>query len=121
MEEYERCKITFYDKTTGDVKSYYGCHAAYANPSDSLVICLDRHNYIPFIWDYTKDVYIQNEYIQGEIRDYRGNTIYVGNNVTATKPEGEVNIQNSHISINGKRLELHAGTRIDRNFLFQNR
>lgn len=121
MEEYERCKITFYDKTTGDVKSYYGCHAAYANPSDSLVICLDRHNYIPFIWDYTKDVYIQNEYIQGEIRDYRGNTIYVGNNVTATKSEGEVNIQNSHISINGKRLELHAGTRIDRNFLFQNR
>ena len=46
---------------------------------------------------------------------------YVGNNVTATKSEGEVNIQNSHISINGKRLELHAGTRIDRNFLFQNR
>ena len=27
----------------------------------------------------------------------------------------------SHISINGKRLELHAGTRIDRNYLFQNR
>lgn len=115
------CKITFYDKTTEDVKSYYGCHAAYANPSDSIIICLDRHNYIPFIWDYTKDVYIQNEYIQGEIRDYRGNTIYVGNNVTATKPEGEVNIQNSHITINGKRLELHAGTRIDKNFKFQDR
>lgn len=106
------CDITFYNKATEEVKSYKGNYAAYANPSDSLVICLNRHNYVPYIWDYTKDIYIQNEDIQGETRVYTGNTIYVGNNVTSTKPTGDVNIQNSHVTIQGKRLELHPGTRI---------
>ena len=115
------CKITFYDKFTEEVKSYKGNYAAYANPSDSLVICLDRHNYVPYIWDYTKDVYIQNENIHGETRVYTGSTIYVGNHVTATKPTGDVYIQNSNITIHGERLELQPGTRIDRNFNFHNR
>lgn len=121
ISEDGNCNITFYDKVTEDVKSYNENHAAYANPSDSLVICLDRHNYVPYIWDYTKDLYIQNENIQGETRIYTGNTIYVGNNVTSTKPTGDVNIQNSHIIVRGKQLELHSGTRIDKNFIFQNR
>ena len=115
------CNITFYDKLTEEVKSYKGNYAAYANPSDSLVICLDRHNYVPYIWDYSKDVYIQNENIQGETRIYTGNTIYVGNHVTVTKTEGDVNIQNSNITIHGKQLELHPGTQIDKNFIFLNR
>jgi hypothetical protein len=115
------CNITFYNKASEEVKSYKGNYAAYANPSDSLVICLNRHNYVPYIWDYTKDIYIQNEDIQGETRVYTGNTIYVGNNVTSTKPAGDVNIQNSHVTIQGKRLELHPGTKIDKNFIFQNR
>ena len=103
------------------MKSYKGNYAAYANPSDSLVICLNRHNYVPYIWDYTKDIYIQNEDIQNETRVYKGNSIYVGNNVTNTNPTGNVNIQNSHITIQGNRLELHPGTRIDKIFEFQNR
>lgn len=114
------CRITFYNKVTKQVKSYKGNYAGDANPSDNLTICLDRHNYIPYIWDYSKDVYIQNEDIQGETRVYTGNSIYVGNNVTSTKPTGDVNIQNSQITIQGKRLELHPGTKIDKNFKFQN-
>lgn len=115
------CKISFYDKETENVKSFKGNYAKYANPTDSLVICLDRHNYVPYIWDYSKDLYVQNEDIQNETRIYKGNTIYVGNNVTSRKPTGDVNIQNSNITIQGKRLELRAGTRIDKNFKFQNR
>ena len=114
------CKITFYDKVTEDVKSYKGNYAGYANPSDSLVICLDRHNYVPYIWDYTKNIYVQNENIQNETRVYKGNNIYVGKNVTPSKPIGNVNIQNAHITIQGNRLELHPGTRIDKNFKFKN-
>lgn len=114
------CKITFYDKVTHGMRSYKGNYAAYANPSDSLVICLDRHNYVPYIWDYSKDLYIQNEDIQNETRVYKGNSIYVGNNVTSTKPTGNVNIQNSNITIRGNRLELRPGTRIDKNFIIQN-
>jgi hypothetical protein len=45
----------------------------------------------------------------------------IGNNVTSRKQTGDVNIQNSNITIQGKRLELRAGTRIDKNFKFQNR
>jgi hypothetical protein len=115
------CKITFYDKTTKRIKSYKGNFAAYANPSDDLVICLDRHNYVPYISDYAKNVYIQNENIQGETRVYTGENIYVGNHVTSTKPTGDVNIQNSQITIHGSRLELHSGTQIDKNFKFSNR
>ena len=57
----------------------------------------------------------------GTIQVYKGNSIYVGNNVTSTKPTGDVNIQNSHITIQGKHLELRPRTRIDKNFKFQNR
>ena len=115
------CKITFYDKETTMMRSYKGNYAGYANPSDSLVICLDRHNYVPFIWEYTKDIYIQNEDIKNETRVYKGNNIYVGKNVTTSKPIGDVNIQNAHVTIQGKRLELRPGTRIDKNFKFENR
>ena len=103
------------------MESYIGNYAAFANPADSLVICLDRHNYVPYIWDYSKDLFIQNENIQNETRIYKGNAIYIGNNVTSTKPTGDVNIQSSNITIQGKRLELRPGTRIDKNFKFQNR
>ena len=115
------CKITFLNKLTNRMESYIGNYAAYANPADSLVICLDRHNYVPYIWDYSKDLFIQNENIQNETRIYKGNAIYIGNNVTSTKPTGDVNIQSSNITIQGKRLELRPGTRIDKNFKFQNR
>lgn len=115
------CKITFLNKLTNRMESYIGNYAAYANPADSLVICLDRHNYVPYIWDYSKDLFIQNENIQNETRIYKGNVIYIGNNVTSTKPTGDVNIQSSNITIQGKRLELRSGTRIDKNFKFQNR
>lgn len=114
-------RITFYDKVTKEIKSYKGNYAGYANPSDRLVICLDRHNYVPYIWDYSKDIYIQNEDICGETRNYTGNSIYVGNNVTSTKPTGNVTIHNSCVNIHGKRLELHPGTQIAKNFKFQNR
>ena len=60
------CNITFYNKLTHGMRSYKGNYAAYTNPTDSLVICLDRHNYVPYIWDYSKDLYIQNEDIQNE-------------------------------------------------------
>lgn len=114
------CRITFYDKMTQDVKSYNGNYAAYTNPTDSLVICLSRHNYVPYIWNLEKDVYIQNENILGETRVYKGNIVRIGNHVTATKPTGDVNIQNSHITVKGHQLELHPGTYIDKNFIFQN-
>ena len=114
------CKITFYDKATENAVSYKGNYAGYANPSDSLVICLDRHNYIPYIWDYSKDVYIQNENIEGEVRFYKGNTIHIGNHVTNTKNTGDVNIQNSTITIIGKQLDLQSGVYIESNFEFTN-
>lgn len=114
------CQITFYNKATGEIKQYENNYAAYAYPTSNLSICLNREGYAPYIWDYSKDLYIQNENIQGENRIYHGGTIRIGKNVTDTRPQGDVNITNSNITIKGRELELHPGTSIDANFIFQN-
>ena len=36
------------------------------------------------------------------------------------RQDGDVNITNSNITIKGRELELHPGTSIDANFIFQN-
>ncbi|MBQ8968580.1 MAG: hypothetical protein IJ064_02440 [Bacteroidaceae bacterium] len=114
------CQITFYDRNSGNIKTYIGDCAGYPNPSDNLHISLKRDNYIPYIWNSDADVFIQNETIQGENRVYRGGKICIGKNVTNTKPQGDVNIVNSNITIQGSELELHPGTFISSNFQFQN-
>ncbi len=115
------CQITFYNKTTKKNKSFKGNYAVYPNPTDSLIICLDRNNYIPYIWDYSKDMYIQNENIINESRIYKCGIAHIGRNVTPQKPPGGVNIQNSNITIIGNQLNLQPEIFIDKNFTFQNR
>ncbi len=46
------------------------------------------------IKDYTNDIYIQNETITSN-QYYIGKNIYVGSNVTTTKPQGDVLITNN--------------------------
>lgn len=115
------CRITFYDRVTKDMKAYNGNYAVYANASDSIVVCLDRHNYVPYVWDFSSPVYIQNETIDNETRYYKGGSINIGYRVTGMKPMGNVNIQNSTIDIEGNILKIDSGTYIDSNFNFHNR
>lgn len=114
------CRMIFYDRATGMALRHIGNQIAYPDPSANIVVCLDRDGYVPYVWDYSKDLYIQNETILNETRTYKGRIIKIGRNVTDTRSQGDVNIQNSNITIEGQRLELHPGTSIDKNFQFHN-
>ncbi len=105
------CTISIYNRSTDTVSSYIGQNLIVPLEGD-CVVCVDKHNYIPYIWDANKDVYIQNVHINNVNRQYLGRNIYIGNSVTPEIESGNVIISNSNIGISGKRLELRIGTKI---------
>ena len=107
------CNITFYDKVTEEVKSYKGNYAAYANPSDSLVICLNRHNYVPKIVIAGPVINIQNENI-GDSRTYVADSVKIGTHVTDLKPLGNVVLEGGTTHIRAKTVKLMPGTLVKR-------
>ena len=97
--------------TTPIVDSYLGNSVDYTTTADSVIICIDRQNCIPYVVTYHKNEFIQNETIT-DSRTYVGKNIKVGRNVTTTKPVGDVVIDGADIIINGGDVELHPGTTI---------
>ena len=105
-------RISFYvPGTTPVVDSYIGNSVDYTTFADSVIICIDRHNYIPHIVTYHKNEYIQNESINNTMT-YVGKIIKIGRNVTTTKPEGDVIINGANVIFNGGNVECHPGTTI---------
>lgn len=104
-------RITFFTPVNNTVDSYIGNYVEYSTTEDSVVICIDKHNYIPYIQMYKKDLYIQNETINGN-HIYCGKNIKVGSNVTSTIPTGEVIINNANVTIEGENVILKPGTTI---------
>ena len=107
-------RITFYtpSSTNPIVDSYIGNNIEYETSADSVIICLDKHNYVPYVQTFYKKLYIQNETINDN-RNYVGDSIFIGNHVTAGKPTGNVIFENSNVSIQGNSVMLHPGTRIN--------
>ena len=84
----------------------------YETSVDSIVVCVDKHNYIPYIQTFNKDVVIQNETIS-DIRTYLSNRINVGQHVTDAKPQGDVIIQQgADVTMQGGSVVLQPGTYI---------
>ena len=106
-------RITFYtpDVTNPVIDSFIDESVEYETNADSVIICLDKHNYVPFITTFYRNLYIQNETINDN-RYYIGDNILIGNHVTTEKPIGDVRIENANISIEGKSVKLYSGTRI---------
>ena len=104
-------RISFYTPSSNHVDSYIGNYIEYPTTADSVYICLDKHNYIPFVQTYHKDLFIQNETIS-EHRSYLGKSILVGNHVTNAKPTGDVYIQGADIKMEGENVMLMPGTTI---------
>lgn len=104
-------RISFYTPATNQVDSYFGRTIDYPTTADSVIVCINKHNYIPFIVNCDKNVYIQNENINDE-RTYVGENILVGKNVTTLKEQGEVIIQNANVKLQGKEVILQSGTTI---------
>ena len=93
--------------------TYYGTNVNYQTDSDEVIVCVSRHNHIPYITNANNLVYIQNETINDN-RVYFGNTIKVGKNVTKKKTPGNVIINNGNVNITGNRVELQSGTKVSK-------
>ena len=85
----------------------------YQTDSNEVIVCVSRHNHIPYITNANNLVYIQNETINDN-RVYSGNTIKVGRNVTSKKTSGDVIINSGNVNMVGNRVELQAGTKVSK-------
>ena len=102
--------ISFYNRRTGDVRSYMGYSASC--PSDlETIVCISAHNMIPLIVEAEDELFIQNQTLT-DSGYYEAKTIKVGKNVTTTQPQGDVIFSQGSYRLSGKRVELHPGTRI---------
>ena len=102
--------ISFYNKRTGAVLSYRGYSASC--PSDlETVVCISAHNMIPLIVEAPNELFIQNQTLT-DGGCYEAKTIKVGNHVTTTQPQGDVNFSQGSYHFVGKRVELHPGTKV---------
>ena len=95
----------------GNVDSYVGTSIRYAAQEDSITVCLDRHNYIPYIRECNV-VYLQNETLTG-VQNIEAECVLAGSHVTNQKPTGDLIMDGGNITITGNsRVELHSGTKI---------
>lgn len=98
----DSCKICV--MSTKDFgNTYYevhdNCRNVVFNNIDDITICISKSGYIPYRKRLIKDNFIQNEIINKNT-SIRGGYIQIGRNVTSTKPEGPVEINNnSNVSI----------------------
>jgi hypothetical protein len=65
---------------------------SFTNVNCPYYVTITKHNYVPY--QYPEDIYIQNETITNDSY-ISGNNIYVGKNVTTSKPFGDVVITNN--------------------------
>lgn len=104
-------RISFYTPSTKQVDTYYGSNVSYQKNSENLMICISRHNCIPYIIDFHDEIFIQNENINST-KAYWGNFISVGKNVTNKKSQGNVVINNCSVNLVGKKVKLQSGIKV---------
>ena len=109
-------RISFYALSTKHVDTYHGTNISYQTPSDDVIICVSRHNYIPYITN--ANIYIQNETINNN-KTYLGNVVKVGRNVTDKKTQGDVIVNSGNVSITAKGVEMQSGTKISKGAVFR--
>lgn len=106
----ENATITFYNRTTGSIESFYGNSVTYANDSN-IQVCISAHNKIPYVKE-AGCLYIQDETISSTTT-YHADQIKVGSNVTALMPTGPVVVTNGKTTLIGDTVELNGETTIE--------
>lgn len=106
-------RISFYEYLESEqtVRSFVGNYAEFNVGSDTVLVCLEKHNYKPYIFKITPDLYIQNKTIT-ENNEYYTHEAKIGTNVTNTQPTGDVVINMSNIVIHADAVEIHPNTTI---------
>ena len=86
----------------------------------SFVMSLNKHNYMPLVYNVTDgDIYVQNENY-ALVRKLLGNNVYIGSDVTDTRPKGNVVVKSGaelNIEAKGKTIinngfKAEQGTKI---------
>jgi hypothetical protein len=106
----ENATITFFNRTTGVIESFYGSSITYPF-SNNIQVCISAHNKIPYVKEAGCH-FIQNETITNTIT-YHADQIKVGSNVTSLKPTGPVIISGGKTTLVGDTVELDGETTID--------
>lgn len=106
----EDATITFFNRTTGTIESFYGNSVTYPN-DNNIQVCVSAHNKIPYVKE-AGSLYIQNETIS-ETSTYHADQIKVGSNVTSLKPTGPVIITCGKTTLIGETVELNGETTIN--------
>lgn len=108
----EDARISYHTPGKSLRGSFIGTIATFRMAYDNVIVCIDRHNYIPYIVTVSKENFIQNETISDTRIYTNSGTVKVGKNVTTTKPEGNVLIDGANVVIKGNTVELCPGTTI---------
>ena len=95
-----------------------GNECVFNNVSGDLSIVVTKQNYIPYIKTtyvepQAKNVYVQNENINGE-KSFRGENIYVGTDVTTSKPKGDVRINGGTYIFDAEKYVIKPNVYISR-------
>lgn len=106
-------RIAFYTPESQHVDTYYGTKVEYTTTADSVVICITRHNHVPYITHSNELVYIQNEIINNDTI-YKGGVIKMGRNVTEKKNSGNVTLNYGNIVVIGRQVELQSGVKVSK-------
>lgn len=99
----EDATITFFNRTTGTIESFYGNSVTYPN-DNNIQVCISAHNKIPYIKE-AGCLYIQNETIT-DTSTYHADQIIVGSCVTSLKPTGPVTVTSGKTMLIGDIIEL---------------
>lgn len=111
------CRINIVSNTTGMVQSYLGNKITQYIGDDDVSVCIDKHNYVPYIWH--RNLYIQDENIISANRVFHAENVQIGKQVTDQKPHGNVNVENSNIFIKADNVLLDRGTYINKKSTFK--
>ena len=106
----ENATITFYNRTTGTIESFYGSSVTYPN-NNNVQVCISAHNKIPYIKE-AGCLFIQNVTITNN-STYHADQIKVGSNVTPLIPTGPVIVTNGKTTLIGDTIELNGETTIE--------
>ena len=90
--------------------SYYQVHnlvsmAQFEQPTMDCSICVTKPGYVPYIMEYKDTIYIQNESLNGN-NTFSARNVFIGRDVTTTKPQGPVEIESGSTIIKAKNVTI---------------
>lgn len=104
-------KISFYNKSTGNISTYEGPSVSYSvNSPEDVVVCISAHNKIPYI-DEISGSYIQNQTFT-TTTTVSDDFIKVGSNVKYDQTTGPVSVNSGTLILNGNSVEIQGETTV---------